>query len=434
MSRFLFAGLALLAGPMLAAAAAEPRAPVAPVAASQTYPQLTLADAIQRVLRDNPALRAAGFSLRAQDARRDQANLKPAWHGTVEAENFLGTGRVSGTSGLEATLRLGTVIERGDKRERRVDQADADKALLIADQDVSRLDLLAEVARRYIEVAANQEALALTRQATALANRSGELVEQRVRAAKAGEAEAGKARILVARATIAEEHAEHELKSSRVALAATWNAREPEFSRADSTFFDLPEPESLDRLVESLERNPDLARFASARRVEEARLALARATRAPDLTFNAGVRRLQAGNDRAFVFSLSVPFGSAARAAPYEREAEFRRDAVDADAEAARADLYRTMYALYQELLHARTQVASLREKVIPEAERTLKATENGFGAGRYSYLELVDAQQQLLTVRSEAVSAASNYHLLFVELERLAGRSLGVTATEVTP
>lgn len=435
MPRFLLSGLALLAGPMLAAAAAEPRAPSAPTAvASEQLPPLTLADAIQRVLRDNPALRAAGFSLRAQDARRDQANLKPAWHGTIDAENFLGTGRVSGTSGLEATLRLGTVIERGGKRERRVDQADADKALLMADQDVSRLDLLAEVARRYIQVAANQEERALTRQATALANRSGELVEQRVRAAKAGEAEAGKARILVARAEIAAEHAEHELKSSRVALAATWNARDPEFGRAESTFFELPEPESLEVLVAAMERNPDLVRYASARRVEEARLALARAARTPDITFNAGVRRLQAGSDQALVFSLSVPFGSAARAAPYEREAEFRRDAVEADADAARADLYRTMYALYQELLHARTQVGALREKVIPEAERTLKHTETGFGVGRYSYLELVDAQQQLLTVRGEAVSAARNYHLLFVELERLAGRSLGVTPTETTP
>lgn len=420
---------------MLAAAAAEPRPPSAPTSAvSEQLPALTLADAIQRVLRDNPALRAAGFSLRAQETRRDQANLKPAWHGTIEAENFLGTDRVSGTSGLEATLRLGTVIERGGKRERRVAQADADQALLMADQDVSRLDLLAEVARRFIDVAANQETLAVTRQATTLANRSSELVEQRVRAAKASDAEAGKARILVARAEIAAEHAEHELRSSRVALAATWNAREPEFSRAESTFFDLPEPESLEALVAALVRNPDLARYASARRVEEARLALARAGRTPDMTFNAGVRRLQAGSDQSFVFSLSVPFFSAARAAPYVREAELRRDAVEADAEAARADLYRTMYALYQELLHARTQVSALREKVIPEAERTLKHTEAGFGAGRYSYLELVDAQQQLLTVRSEAVSAASNYHLLFVELERLAGRSLGVTAKETTP
>lgn len=425
-------GLALLACPVLAAVAAGTPAPVPVVsAAAAAALPFTLSDAIARALQNNPSLKAAAFTLRVHDARRDQAGLKPVWHGTLEAENFLGSGRLRGVDALETTLRLGTIIERGGKRDRRIDQADAEKALLAADQDVARLDLLAEVARRYIHVVADQEGLALTQQATMLAIRGTQLVEQRVRAAKAGDAEAGKARIALARAEIAQEHAEHELRSSRVALAATWNAREPEFEQAGAAFFALPEPESLDSLVAALERNPNLARFASARRAEDARLALARSNRTADLTFNAGIRRLDAGNDQGLVLSLSVPLGSAARAAPFEREAEFRRDAIDAETDAVRADLYRTLYALYQELLHARTQADALRTRVIPEAERTLQHTQAGYALGRYSYLEWVDAQQQLLTVRREAADAARDYHLFFVELERLAGRSLGVAAAE---
>lgn len=431
MFRFPWIGLAVLACPVLTAVAAGPSVRVPAVSATGAPQPLTLSDAIARALQDNPALKAAAFTLRVQDARRDQAGLKPAWHGTLEAENFLGSGRLRDVGAVETTLRLGTLIERGDKRDRRVDHADAEKELLAADQDVARLDLLAEVARRYIHVVADQEGLMLAQQASVLATRGAQLVEQRVRAAKAGDAESGKARIGLARAEIAHEHAEHELKSSRVGLAATWNAREPGFERAEAAFFTLSEPEPLDRLVAAIERNPNLARFASARRVEDARLALARSNRSADVTFNAGVRRLEAGSDQGFVLSLSVPLGSAARAAPFEREAEFRRDAIDAEVGAVRADLYRTLYALYQELLHARTQADVLRMRVIPEAERTLEHTEAGYALGRYSYLELVDAQQQLLTVRREAVDAARDYHLFFVELERLAGRSLGMAATE---
>ncbi|WP_313919589.1 TolC family protein [Tahibacter sp.] len=431
MLRYSWIGLAVLAWPTLAVAAAgiPLSAPVVLTAAAAQ--PLTLSDAIARALQDNPALKAAAFTLRVQDARRDQAGLKPAWHGTLDAENFLGSGRLRGVDALETTLRLGTIIERGGKRDRRIGQVDAETTLLAIDQDVARLDLLAEVARRYIHVVADQEVFALTQQASALATRGTQLVEQRVRAAKAGDAESGKARIALARAEIAHEHAEHELKSARVALAATWNAREPGFERAEAAFFALPEPESLDSLVTALERNPNLARFASARRVEDARLALARSNRMADVTFNAGIRRLEAGNDQGFVLSLSVPFGSAARAAPFEHEAEFRRDAIDAEVDAVRADLYRTLYALYQELLHARTQADALRTRVIPEAERTLQHAEAGYALGRYSYLELVDAQQQLLTVRREAIDAARDYHLFFVELERLAGRSLGAAAAE---
>lgn len=431
MFRFPWIGLAVLACPVLAAMAASMSVPVPVVTMAAASSTLTLSDAIARALQNNPSLKAAAFTLRVQDARRDQAGLKPAWHGTLEAENFVGAGRLRGVDALETTLRLGTVIERGGKRDRRIEQVDAEKALIAVDQDVTRLDLLAEVARRYIHVVADQEGLVLSQQASTLATRGTQLVEQRVRAAKAGDAESGKARIALARAEIAHEHAEHELNSARVALAATWNAREPGFERAEAAFFILPEPESLDSLVAALERNPNLARFASARRVEHARLALARSNRTADVTFNAGVRRLEDGNDQGFVLSLSVPFGSAARAAPFEREAEFRRDAIDAEVDAVRADLYRTLYTLYQELLHARTQADALRTRVIPEAERTLQHTDAGYALGRYSYLELVDAQQQLLTVRREAVDAARDYHLFFVELERLAGRSLGVAAAE---
>lgn len=431
MPRLHWIGLAVAACPVLAASAVPPAQPApAPFAAVSAAAELTLADAVGRVLQENPRLKAAQFALYAQDALREQAALKPAWHGALEAENFLGSGRLRAVDALETTLRLGTVIERGDKRARRVAQADAGKALLLADQDVARLDLLAEVARRYIAVAASEQTQALAREASALAQHGAALVAQRVKAAKAGDMESGKARIAVARADIAEEHAEHQLRSARVALAATWNAREPDFERTVAAFFELPQPESFEALVAALDDNPDLARFASARRVEDARLALARSARSADVTFNAGIRRLEAGNDQAFVLGVSVPLGSATRAAPFEREAELRRDAIDSEASAVRADLYRTLYALHQELQHARTESDVLRTRVIPEAELTLRQTEAGYAAGRYSYLELADAQQQLLTVRREAVDAARDYHLLFVELERLAGRALGVSAT----
>lgn len=394
---------------------------------------LTLSDAVGRVLHGNPALQAAQFTLRAQDARRDQAVLKPAWHATLEAENFLGSGSLRNGRALETTLRLGTVIERGGKRASRIDQADSERALLLADQDVERLDLLAEVARRFIHVVADQEGVALTKHATQLARRSEKLVDQRVRVAKAGDAELGKARITLARAEISAEHAEHELKSARVALAATWNARDPGFGAAEASFYSLPEPEPFDALIAGLDRNPDLVRFASAQRLEDARIAVARANRAADITFNAGIRRLEAFDDQAFVLSVTVPLGTSARAAPFVREAEQRRAAVDARALGARADLYRTLYAVYQELQHARAQADTLRARVIPESERTLRLTEAGYRVGRYSYLEWVDAQQQLLTVQREAVEAARDYHLLYVELERLVGRSVGTTTTEKT-
>ncbi|MBA3564396.1 MAG: TolC family protein [Gammaproteobacteria bacterium] len=431
MSRMFHVGLALLALPLMPLAASDVPRPASSVSPVTDEPpsSITLTDAVARTLAENPGLRAAGFELRALESRREQAGLRPPLELRVEAEDFLGSGNLRGIDALETTLRLGTVIERGGKRARRIDRADSERALLAVEQDTQRLDLLAEVARRFIHVVADQEALVLTRRATELGRRSQSLVTRRVRAAKAGEAESSKATIALARAEIAEEHARHELNSARVTLTSAWNVREPDFVIADASFFDLPEPQPLQTLVASLDRNPDLARFASERRVREAQLALARSERSSDVTLNAGVRRLEAFDDQALVFGISVPLGAASRAVPYEREVESRLQAVESREAAARADLYRTLYALYQELLHARTQADTLRERVIPQAEKALRVTEDGYELGRYSYLELVDAQQLLLTVQREAIEAARDYHLFFVELERLAGRALGVTA-----
>ena len=47
---------------------------------------------------------------------------------------------------------------------------------------------------------------------------------------------------------------------------------------------------------------------------------------------------------------------------------------------------------------------------------------EKGYGVGRYSFLELTEAQSALLNSRLEAVMAAANYHRYRTEIDRLTG------------
>lgn len=44
---------------------------------------------------------------------------------------------------------------------------------------------------------------------------------------------------------------------------------------------------------------------------------------------------------------------------------------------------------------------------------------------GRYSYLELVDAQRELLDLRDALIEAATQYHQTLIEIERLTGTAL---------
>ena len=68
--------------------------------------------------------------------------------------------------------------------------------------------------------------------------------------------------------------------------------------------------------------------------------------------------------------------------------------------------------------------MSALRERALPQIEAALKKTEYAYERGRYSYLELVDAQRELVAVRDSLIDAATAYHLTLIEIERLSGLS----------
>ena len=80
------------------------------------------------------------------------------------------------------------------------------------------------------------------------------------------------------------------------------------------------------------------------------------------------------------------------------------------------------LFGFYQTLLATRNELTTLRDEVIPEAERAVQFYERGFELGSYSLLELTAAQERLLELRSEALDAAASFHFTLIEIESLLG------------
>ena len=386
---------------------------------------LTLAAAIERTQANNPELRIFVHRLSAQQARVDAAALPPPFEVSAEVEDAFGTGRASGFDSAETTFAFSRVIELGEKQELRVDGARQAADLIAAERAAAELDVLAEVARRFIHVAADQEQLARTGRATALAGETVAATGERVAAARAPEVELRRARVALARAEIEREHAEHELLSSRRRLAAMWGAREPDFDEVAGDLYALPEIETLESLLARLGDSPEFLRFASEARLRDAELRVAEAQARANLTVNAGVRFLHETNDEALVFGITRPIGSAARAASAANAATAMRAQTDAELEAHRVRAEAQLFELYQELRHALTEAEILERTVIPEMEAALADTRYAFERGRYSFLEWVDAQRELIDVERARIDAAANAHLFLVEIERLTGERL---------
>lgn len=391
---------------------------------------LSLQQAVAAALERNPALQTFDFRFRALDARAQQAALRPATGVSLDVENIAGSGDLNGIDGAEATLALSQVIELGGKREARIGTTEASRSALETERWAAQLDVLAEVTRRFIAVAQRQKGLQLTRDAVALAEKTVEASERRVNAAKAPHAEFDRARILLDRARLDEHAALADLDAARKQLAATWGESQPVingqlFGEVLADLFILPPTGDFRVLVQQLAHNPNFLRYASEARLLDAELRLASTLRRPDITLGAGLRRLEESKDQAFVVSLAVPLRSSRRAESFVAEARANRELVDAERRAAEVKAQATLYELHRQLSRAVSEATTLRDDIKPRSAEALEETAYGYRRGRYSYLELVDAQREYLAVQEALISAAASAHGLRTEIERLTSAPL---------
>ncbi|MEQ8492774.1 MAG: TolC family protein [Gammaproteobacteria bacterium] len=389
---------------------------------------LTLAGAVARALDASPRLAVFPYALRAADAERAQAALRPNPTVSLRLEDVAGTGRVRGLRGVEATLMLSQVLELGHKRRRREAVAARTRTLTAADYAIARLDVLAEVARRTVHVARDQALLDIAAKAASLARANRAAVARRVDAARSSTAELNRAEIELARARLAREHREHELAAARRRLAASWGAETVDFAQVDADLDTLPETRALDALLDELRTSPDLARFIDERRLREAELALAEARAVPDATLGLGLRRLEGIDEQALMLSFSMALPVFDRNQGNIAAAQARRRRVDIEATAAYVEAQALVFGTFQELSHARTALDALASTIVPQAIEALAAYEAGYAEGRFSYLEVAAARRELISLETERVMAAASYHTFLIELERLTGLALGVT------
>ena len=152
---------------------------------------------------------------------------------------------------------------------------------------------------------------------------------------------------------------------------------------------------------------------------------LAEAKQSADIELTGGIRHFNSVDDTAFVLAAHIPFGLTTRARPGIDEQSLRARQVPFDYEKQKLLLYSSLYAIYQELEHSYAATQVFQQRILPQAQQALREYEQGYSAGRFSFLELSDAQQTLLQARLDAVTTAANYHHYQIEIDRLTGAGL---------
>ncbi len=414
----------LWALPFAVAAAPAPPEPPHPLG------ELRLEQAADLALRAHPDLARFAYDRAAADGRQLQAGLKPRPELGVDLENFAGSGAYRAADSIEATLRLALIWEAASKREARVDAARAYGARVDADRSLARLDVIAETTRRFIDVVESQEQFGLAERSVAYATQTLVAASRRVQAGAASSLEVNRARIALERAQLEREHYEHQLATQRRLLAAQWGETEASFTSARADLRVLPAAQDYPALVERLRRSPDFARYDVEQRLRSAELSVAQTQARGDPLFGAGVRRLQANGDYALIASMLLPLPIGNRNQGAIAEATALRDRIGAERQAATVRNETALYGFVQELRHARTLFEALRDTLVPEAEQALTLTRRGYANGRYSQLDLLDAQKTRLDLERELLTNAADYHRMLAAVERMTA----LAAAEETP
>lgn len=390
---------------------------------------LRLEQAVARAMANNPSLAAESAQLRATQARADREGLPTPYVVSGALENVGGTGALSGIKSAETTLRIGRVIELGGKRAARqaLGNAEVGQQQMLA--ETARIDIASRTSARFIEVVADQERLRYAGDRVEQAEQTRREIATWVAAARNPEFQLRAAEIAVIEAELLREHAEHELASARMTLAASWGALTPDFEIVVGDLQTLPNVQSFENFAARLPMSPEQRALLLEAETIAARRRVATTSSKPDIDLSLGVRRLEALDDQGLVMSVSIPLGSKSRASYSISEADAQLDALTARRDALRFERHQALFEKYQELNHARTEVDFLRNRMLPKAEQAMTFTRQGFKASRFSFTSLAQAQKTLFDLRERDVEAAARFHTLLVEVERLTA-----VATESSP
>ncbi len=379
-------------------------------------PILTLADALNRAGASSPFQDAATAGIRAAEAQRRVAGLRPNPSIVGEAENVAGTGIYQGLRSSETTLGLALPLELGGKRGARIAVAEAQIGRAGLRGEIARADLRLRVTQTYNSAAAAQRRVIIAEDQVGIAAEVLRAARVRVQAGRASPLEEQRADV----ARIAAEGALE--RTRRSAEAASGNLARllgTPVGQLDRSWFDaVPSAGTMRPMAAS-----GTLTVAAARAdldTASAQVRLARSQRVPDLTVSASARRLEQTNDVAAVFGVSIPLNVFNNGRASIAVAEAQREQSDAQRRIALLDAEQDVATAQADAENAATTARNATGPALAAATEAARIARIGYREGKFGQLDLLDAERTLLETRTAAIDALAAHHDAQARLERL--------------
>jgi cobalt-zinc-cadmium efflux system outer membrane protein len=383
--------------------------------AVESAASLTLDQALRLALDHNPSLTAARREVGATEGQMLQGSLRPNPELIYQADDASKASRTS-------TFEIGLPIETGGKRDARMRAAGLGREVAQADLGGTELRVRSAVIAAFFDVLVAQELRMTAEDSVKISQRATDIAAKRVAAGKVSPVEETRARVAEAGARVALNQAESELRNARRRLSNQWGNTTPTFTEASGDVERLAALPTEDQVMQRLASSPQLLRAQRELERRKSLVALEQSRAVPDVTLSIGMKRsLDVSGEQALV-ALKVPLPVFNRNQGNLQEALQRTEKAGAELDAARVSLSSAARQALENVTARRTEAELLRAEVVPGARSAYEAATIGFENGKFSFLEVLDAQRTLISAKMQYLNALANFHRARSELESLTG------------
>ena len=392
--------------------------------ADTSLASISLDEATALALQANPDIAVALSGREVESGQALQAATRPNPTLSAQVEDLRSRNRIS-------TLLISQPLETAGKRDKRIAAADANLAIADADIRIAQAEISAKVYAAFYKVLAAQQAQSLATELLQIATTSKETTAKRVLAGKVSPVEETKAKVAEAGLKIELATANQQLSSAKKRLTSLWSkGLDPAETIAFTVVGELDKFNKLPALSDlaaQLPNSPRLKKASLAITQKQALSEIEKSKQTPDVTISLGARRNEElGGITQALIGLSVPIplfdknqGNLQSAKAREVQSQDEKTALENQLQTELA----IAYARWQSQIEA---IATYRQDILPGAQSAFDAARKGFDFGKFSFLEVLDAQRTLFQTKTQFIQTQASAHQAEADIQSI----LGVTST----
>ena len=385
---------------------------------------ISLDEATALALQANPDIAVALSGREVESGQVLQAATRPNPTLSAQVEDLRSRYRNS-------TLLISQQLETAGKRDKRIAAADANLAIADADIRIAQAEISAKVYAAFYQALAAQQAQALATELLQIATTSKETTAKRVSAGKVSPVEETKAKVAEAGLKIELATANQQLAAAKKRLTGLWgkglgSTQTTAFTVVGelNKFNALP---ALSDLAAQLPNSPRLKKASLAIAQKQALSEIEKSKQTPDVTLSLGARRNEElGGITQAIIGISIPIplfdknqGNWQSAKARETQSLDEKTALENQLNTELADAY----------LRRQVQVEASNtysQEILLGAQSAYEAARKGFEFGKFSFLEVLDAQRTLFQAKTQYIQTLALAHQAEADIQSILGLSNG--------